>query len=158
MIVHLCLGSNQRNPKMQVMRATRRLAEDQRIRVLRKSSLQRSAPYGGVEQPDFRNQVLAVETDYSPEELLCRLLSLEKELGRVRRERWGPRVIDLDILLYGELILNTPELVLPHPDFHNRRFALGLLCELDPELRHPVLQKTMRELLIDLDSKEEDSE
>jgi 7,8-dihydro-6-hydroxymethylpterin-pyrophosphokinase len=71
-------------------------------------------------------------------------------MGRVRKERWGPRVIDIDILLYEDEEMQTMSLTLPHPDFHNRRFVLELLCEVDPELKHPVLNKTMAKLLEEL--------
>jgi 2-amino-4-hydroxy-6-hydroxymethyldihydropteridine diphosphokinase len=72
---------------------------------------------------------------------------LEAEAGRVRTERWGPRTLDVDILLYGEQLINTPELTIPHPRMHERRFVLEPLCEIAPELSHPVVKKTMRELL-----------
>jgi 2-amino-4-hydroxy-6-hydroxymethyldihydropteridine diphosphokinase len=83
----------------------------------------------------------------SPESLLAALLDIERAHGRIRGERWGPRVLDLDILLWGNRVVDRPGLRVPHPELHRRRFALEPLAELDPETRHPVLQKTVAELL-----------
>jgi len=150
MTAWLCLGSNQMKPRAQVQKAVRILAADPKIRVLRKSSLVRTKAYGKEDQPDFRNQVIEIDTKYSPLDLLQKGLVVETEMGRVRKERWGPRVIDIDILLYEDEEMQTMSLTLPHPDFHNRRFVLELLCEVDPELKHPVLNKTMAKLLKEL--------
>ncbi|HQG93520.1 MAG TPA: 2-amino-4-hydroxy-6-hydroxymethyldihydropteridine diphosphokinase [Candidatus Syntrophosphaera sp.] len=150
MTAWLCLGSNQMKPRAQVQKAVRILAADPKIRVLRKSSLVRTKAYGKEDQPDFRNQVIEIDTKYSPLDLLQKGLVVETEMGRVRKERWGPRVIDIDILLYEDEEIQTMSLTLPHPDFHNRRFVLELLCEVDPELKHPVLNKTMAKLLEEL--------
>lgn len=150
MTAWLCLGSNQMKPHAQVQKAVRILAADPKIRVLRKSSLVRTKAYGKEDQPDFRNQVIEIDTKYSPLDLLQKGLVVETEMGRVRKERWGPRVIDIDILLYEDEEMQTMSLTLPHPDFHNRRFVLELLCEVDPELKHPVLNKTMAKLLEEL--------
>jgi 2-amino-4-hydroxy-6-hydroxymethyldihydropteridine diphosphokinase len=150
MTAWLCLGSNQMKPRAQVQKAVRILAADPKIRVLRKSSLVRTKAYGKEDQPDFRNQVIEIDTKYSPLDLLQKGLAVETEMGRVRKERWGPRVIDIDILLYEDEEMQTMSLTLPHPDFHNRRFVLELLCEVDPELKHPVLNKTMAKLLEEL--------
>ncbi len=158
MIAYLCLGSNLHKPRAQVQKAVRLLAADPKITVLRKSSLIRSVAYGETDQPDFRNQVVEVKTDYTPHNLLQKLLTIENDMGRVRREKWGARVIDIDILLYEDQILNSNTLVLPHPDFHNRRFAVQLLCELEPELVHPVLGKTISALLDELGGPEEEGE
>jgi 2-amino-4-hydroxy-6-hydroxymethyldihydropteridine diphosphokinase len=150
MTAWLCLGSNQMKPRAQVQKAVRILAADPKIRVLRKSSLVRTKAYGKEDQPDFRNQVIEIDTKYSPLDLLQKGLTVETEMGRMRKERWGPRVIDIDILLYEDEEMQTMSLTLPHPDFHNRRFVLELLCEVDPELKHPVLNKTMAKLLEEL--------
>lgn len=150
MTAWLCLGSNQMKPRAQVQKAVRILAADPKIRVLRKSSLVRTKAYGKEDQPDFRNQVIEIDTKYSPLDLLQKGLVVETEMGRMRKERWGPRVIDIDILLYEDEEMQTMSLTLPHPDFHNRRFVLELLCEVDPELKHPVLNKTMAKLLEEL--------
>ena len=101
------------------------------------SSLRETEPVGPVEQPPFLNGAVALETELSPRELLDVLLAVERELGRERRERWGPRTIDLDLLLYGDRVVDEPGLSLPHPRLHERRFALEPLAELDPELAVP---------------------
>ena len=112
----------------------------------RASSLVRSAPLGPP-QPDYANQVLEVETDLDPLVLLERLQAIERRFGRVRRARWGPRTLDLDLLLVGSLQHRSPELELPHPELARRRFVLVPLNELAPSLVHPVLGKPISELL-----------
>ncbi len=101
------------------------------------SQLRETDPVGVVDQPPFLNGAVAVETDFSPRELLDALLAVERELGRERRERWGPRTIDLDLLLYGDETIDEPGLTVPHPRLHERRFALEPLIDLDPELAIP---------------------
>ncbi|NLW19344.1 MAG: 2-amino-4-hydroxy-6-hydroxymethyldihydropteridine diphosphokinase [Candidatus Cloacimonetes bacterium] len=150
MTAWLSLGSNLQDPGFQVQNALRHLEAYPGIRVLRKSSLMRSKAYGKEDQPDFFNQMVEIDTEYEPNELLERMLELEAKLGRVREERWGPRVIDIDILLYGSLEIQSPSLTLPHPDFHRRCFVLELLSEVEPELWHPVLNKTVSQLLDEL--------
>lgn len=147
MTAWLSLGSNLQDPGFQVQNALQHLELYPGIKVLRKSSLARSKAYGKEDQPDFYNQMVEIDTEYPPKELLDRILELETRLGRVRKERWGPRVIDIDILLYGNLEIESPSLTLPHPDFHRRCFVLELLNEVEPELRHPVLDKTVSQLL-----------
>lgn len=114
------------------------------------SSLQETDPVGKTDQPRFLNGVAAVETDLSAPELLQLLLSVERELGRERRERWGPRTIDLDLLLFGDETLDEPGLTVPHPALHERRFALEPLAELDPELLVPGRGR-VKDLLAELD-------
>ena len=101
------------------------------------SRLRETDPVGVVDQPPFLNGAAALETDFSPRELLGALLAVERELGRERRERWGPRTIDLDLLLYGDETIDEPGLTVPHPRLHERRFALEPLLDLDPELAIP---------------------
>ena len=101
------------------------------------STLRETEPVGVTEQPAFLNGAVALETELEPRELLNHLLAVERELGRERRERWGPRTIDLDLLLYGTEIVKEPGLTVPHPHLHERRFALEPLAELDPELVVP---------------------
>lgn len=152
MIAYLCLGSNLNDPRGQVRKAAQILCAEPGIHVRRESSLIRTKAYGKEDQPDFYNQVLEIETQYEPYELLHALQDIERRMGRIRREKWGPRVIDLDILFYGDVVLETDPLTLPHPDLHNRDFVLDLLTELNPELTHPVLRKNISELKNQLQS------
>jgi 2-amino-4-hydroxy-6-hydroxymethyldihydropteridine diphosphokinase len=101
------------------------------------SKLRETDPVGVVDQPPFLNAAAALETELTPRELLDTLLAVERELGRERRERWGPRTIDLDLLLYGDETIDEPGLTVPHPRLHERRFALEPLLDLDPELAIP---------------------
>jgi 2-amino-4-hydroxy-6-hydroxymethyldihydropteridine diphosphokinase len=103
-----------------------------------------------LEQPWFVNAVASIRTTLSPEDLLDALLLVEKEMGRVRKQRWGPRLVDLDLLLYNNKIVNTLSLVLPHPEMASRGFVLLPLAEIAPEAYHPVLQKTASQLLAEL--------
>jgi 2-amino-4-hydroxy-6-hydroxymethyldihydropteridine diphosphokinase len=101
------------------------------------SKLRETDPVGVVDQPPFLNAAAVLETELAPRELLDTLLAVERELGRERRERWGPRTIDLDLLLYGDKTIDEPGLTVPHPRLHERRFALEPLLDLDPELAIP---------------------
>jgi 2-amino-4-hydroxy-6-hydroxymethyldihydropteridine diphosphokinase len=111
------------------------------------SSLYETAPWGVTDQPAYLNQVLAVDTKLEPQELLDQTQAIEQELGRVRFEKWGARVIDIDILFYGQQILQTETLTIPHPYLHVRRFTLVPMAEIAPDFVHPVCQKTILELL-----------
>ena len=115
--------------------------------ILQESSCYRSAAWGIEEQPDFLNQVLEIASALSPEALLDSILSVEREMGRVRIRKWGPRLIDIDLLFYGAEVRDTPSLTLPHPGIPERRFTLVPLSELAPEFIHPVLHKTIAQLL-----------
>jgi 2-amino-4-hydroxy-6-hydroxymethyldihydropteridine diphosphokinase len=114
------------------------------------SELRETEPVGRVEQPPFLNGAVALETSLSPRELLDTLLAVERALGRERRERWGPRTIDLDLLLYGDVVVAEPGLAVPHPRLHERRFALEPLADLDPELAIPGRGR-VSDLLAELD-------
>jgi 2-amino-4-hydroxy-6-hydroxymethyldihydropteridine diphosphokinase len=115
------------------------LAESPDVEVLRVSQLRETEPVGVVEQPPFLNGAVAIETTLPPRALLELLLEVERTLGRVRSERWGPRTVDLDLLVYGDETVDEPELTVPHPRLHERRFALEPLAELAPELVVPGL-------------------
>ena len=117
-------------------------------RVTSTSSVYETAAWGNTNQPAFYNQAICVETILEAETLLERLLAIELEMGRVREEKYGPRTIDLDILMINDFVVDTPTLTIPHPQMHNRRFALLPLNEIAPALLHPVLDKTIHELLL----------
>jgi len=117
-----------------------------RLRPGRVSSVIETEPVGRTDQPRFLNAVAELETTLPPAELLERLLGVERDLGRVRSERWGPRTIDLDLLLYGDLELRTRLLTIPHPELHRRRFVLEGLAELCPGRAVPGLGRTIRDL------------
>jgi 2-amino-4-hydroxy-6-hydroxymethyldihydropteridine diphosphokinase len=122
--------------------------EDRCGKILRRSGLYETAAWGIETQPDFLNQVLELETRLSPEELLIGLLDIEKEMGRIRGEKFGPRTIDLDILLFGSHIMQTPLLEIPHPRIAERRFVLEPLAELIGDQIHPVSCLSIREMLL----------
>jgi len=116
------------------------------IDVVAASSVYETAPVDVVDQPHFLNAVLEIETRLSALALLDRLLMIEQQFGRVRKTRWGPRTLDLDILLYGKATINQPGLQIPHPHLHKREFVLAPLCDLIPKHEHPVLGKSFRAL------------
>jgi 2-amino-4-hydroxy-6-hydroxymethyldihydropteridine diphosphokinase len=119
----------------------------ERLRPIRVSSVIETEPVGRTDQPRFLNAVAEIDTVLPPAELLERLLGIERDLGRVRSERWGPRTIDLDLLLYGDLELRTRLLTVPHPELQHRRFVLEGLAELCPGRTVPGLGRTVRDLL-----------
>lgn len=117
--------------------------------VIQQSAVYETAAWGKTDQAAFLNQALLLTTELSAQELITTVLSVEEQLGRHRFEKFGPRVIDIDIMFYNEDIINEPHLTVPHPQMQNRRFALIPLNELAPSFVHPVLKKTMKELLIE---------
>jgi 2-amino-4-hydroxy-6-hydroxymethyldihydropteridine diphosphokinase len=131
------LGANLGPREETLRRALELLAQSPGVDVLAVSVLRETEPVGVVEQPPFLNGAAALETSLSARELLDLLLGVERTLGRVRAERWGPRLIDLDLLLYDAETIDEPGLRVPHPRLHERRFALKPLAELDPELVIP---------------------
>lgn len=138
--IYIGLGSNLADPQAQVEGGLRALGGLAETRLLRRSRLYRSAPWGRADQPEFVNAVAQLETTLTPQILLDALLTIERQAGRERdTTRWGPRVLDLDILLYGDVVLDEPGLHLPHPHLHERVFVLMPLCEIAPELQIPGL-------------------
>ena len=129
------LGSNMGDRRAVLGKAVARLAELGRLQAL--SPLYETAPVGPVEQQPFYNAVAVVETDLEPEDLVERLLAIEKRLGRVRGPRWGPRIIDLDLILHGDSVVRTVEVSVPHPRYRQRRFVMEPLAAAWPEARDP---------------------
>jgi 2-amino-4-hydroxy-6-hydroxymethyldihydropteridine diphosphokinase len=148
---YLALGSNM-GDRLKILKAAIR-ALPPAIRPLARSLIYETTPWGYTDQPDFLNQVVLAETNLSPQGLLARLKLIEANLGRRPNFRYGPRLIDLDILFYDDLVLQTPELTIPHPRLAERAFVLVPLADLAPDLRHPVLGQTVRHLLKGVDSR-----
>lgn len=134
----------------QIQRAVSALAHNAHIKICRQARLYETEPVGREDQPWFLNTVIEIETDLTPRELLTVCKQIERALGRQEHGRYGPREIDLDILLYDDIVVNEPELQIPHAQLPQRRFVLVPLAELAPEHVHPILRKTIRELLRDL--------
>lgn len=149
-VAYLGLGSNLDNPAAQLDEACRRLRLIQGVEIIRISSYYETPPVGVLDQPWFINAAVGVRTSLSPEDLLSALLQVENDMGRIRKERWGPRLVDLDLLLYNNNVINTPRLQVPHPEMASRGFVLLPLAEIAPQAYHPVLQKTMAHLLAEL--------
>ncbi len=150
-IAYICLGSNLRRKKANIRRAIKLLSKKKDIKILKISSLYETEPMGYVKQDWFINTCLKAETNLSPRQLLNTLKDIEKQLKRRKAFlKWGPRTIDLDILLYDNLRLKTKDLVIPHPEMHKRAFVLIPLMELEPNLIHPTKRKSILELLANL--------
>ena len=144
-IAYIALGSNLGDKEKNLRRALLLLTQ-QGVEVVRVSSFLSTEPYGVTDQPQFLNAVACVRTSLTPLALLDVLLATELAMGRVRLRHWGERNIDLDLLLYEDVVLDLPRLHLPHPDMQNRDFVLLPLAEIAPEIKHPTLQKTIYEL------------
>jgi len=146
MKAYVALGSNLEDRAAYLLEGLSRLSRLPKTRLLRLSSLYETEPLGPP-QPLYLNLVAELETDLPPRDLLKAMLAIERALGRERKERYGPRTLDLDLLLYGDWVLEEEGLTVPHPRLHERAFVLVPLCDLIPEARHPLLGKTFAELL-----------
>ena len=142
---YVALGSNLGDKEANLRKALE-LLQERGVEIVKTSTFISTEPYGVTDQPQFLNGVCEVRTSLVPLALLHTLLEIEQEMGRVRLRHWGERNIDLDLLLYEDVVMDTPELKLPHPDMQNRDFVLLPLAEIAPELVHPILQKSIEEL------------
>lgn len=148
---YIACGSNIGDRRAHLNAAVDALLGDKKCRVLRVSDWVETTPYGGVEQADYLNGALSVETLYTPEELLGILQGIEKAEARERKERWGPRTLDLDILFYEGRVLDTAKLTIPHKDMQNRDFVLRPLAQIAPYEIHPIFGKSVTELLVEVE-------
>ena len=145
-VAYIGIGSNLGNRQENCLRAIE-LLQKKGIIVKKRSSLYETEPWGVKDQPLFLNMAIEVETKLNPEALLRILKDVEKEVGRKESTRWGPRIIDLDILLLDNIILNEDNLKIPHPLMHKRDFVLLPLCEIAPDIKHPLLKLSIGDLL-----------
>ena len=150
--IYIALGSNLGDRAGNLARALQ-LLPARGVHIRQVSDFLETRAYGVTDQPDFLNAVARVETGLAPEQLLQVLLQVEKLMGRVRKRHWGERNIDLDLLLYGDLVYQSKTLTLPHPDMLNREFVLAPLAQIAPNLVHPVAEKTIRELWAELEKR-----
>lgn len=146
-ISYIGVGSNQDDPAAQCRKAVEEMASVTGIRLLRQSSFYRTEPVGVIDQDDFVNAACEIRTTLRPRPLLEALQGIERRMGRRETKRWGPRIIDLDILLYGQDVIEEDGLVIPHPACHTRRFVLAPLCEIASYVIHPAFGVSIRGLL-----------
>ena len=149
--VYLGLGSNLGDRKENLEKAIEALNNFEEIEVTNRSSILETEPYGKTDQPEFMNMCVEIKTRMSPLSLLETVLGIEHSLGRVRDEVWGPRIIDIDILLYEDLELELDDLSIPHKEMHLRSFVLEPLSEIAPAVKHPTLDKLVIELKEELE-------
>jgi 2-amino-4-hydroxy-6-hydroxymethyldihydropteridine diphosphokinase len=148
--VFLGLGSNIGDRPANIERACRLLSTVEGVRLVRISSLVETKPVGYEDQPDFINAVMEIETALAPRGLLTAIKEIERRMGRTPTVRFGPRIIDIDILLFGQRVIDEPNLTIPHPRMHERRFVLEPLAEIAPDVVNPVTGKRAVEILNEL--------
>jgi 2-amino-4-hydroxy-6-hydroxymethyldihydropteridine diphosphokinase len=151
-IVYIALGTNLGDRLANLRAAIESLPPN--VTVLAQSHIYETPPWGYEDQPAFLNMVLKAETMLEPEPLLSYLKQIEEELGREKSVRWGPRLIDLDILFYNDLVVDSSPLVIPHPRLHERGFVLVPMADIAPGFTHPVLARSVEELLAEIDTGE----
>lgn len=153
-IAYISVGSNLGQKAENCRGGIAALERSGHIRLVDQSALYRTEPVDYQDQEWFVNCVLKIETDLDPLSLLSILKSIERAAGRVKDAiRFGPRILDMDIILFDDLVMNAPTLTVPHPRMHKRRFVLKPICDIDPDISHPVFHRTMESLLGDLDEK-----
>lgn len=145
--VYIALGSNMGRKRENMAQAVALIAALPGVKILNSSSLYETEPWGKTDQDKFLNQVIEIETSLQPKELLAELHNIEIKMGRQRQEKWGPRLIDLDILLFGNEVINDPQLTIPHPHMRDRLFVLVPLAEIGAELQFPDDGATLKEVL-----------
>lgn len=150
--VYVAVGSNLGDKKQHIQNGILLLREKAELKVIRESELIVTKPYGGVEQDDFLNGVIEIDTLLTPDELLLFLHEIETSQNRERKVHWGPRTLDLDIIFYDKLVMENDALIIPHVDMQNRDFVLKPLLQLIPNFRHPLLHKTIQQLYDDLEN------
>ncbi len=147
---YIGIGSNLSDPDNNCVEAIVRISALRDVTIAAKSALYKTEPVGYIDQEWFINAAIKIETQLSPQELLSVLINIEKEMGRIRKEKWGPRLIDLDLLFYDDLILDEKGLNLPHPEIQKRKFVLAPMTEIAESHIHPTLKKPMKTLLHEL--------
>lgn len=144
--IYILLGSNLGNRQENLDRARQEISRNIDP-VITTSSLYKTAAWGNTDQPDFYNQVVSIQSLHGPRKLLSKIQLIEQKMGRIRKEKWGPRIIDIDILFYGNLVSSSEELTIPHPGIPDRKFTLLPLAEIAPDFIHPTLKKSILEML-----------
>ncbi len=148
--IFIGLGSNLGEPAENLLRAFDSVSRLDGVERPLLSPLYKTPPYGIVDQPEFVNAAARFETTLPPRAVLNSLLTIEEQMGRIRKEKWGPRLIDLDLLFYGDRVIEEEKLTIPHPEIHKRDFVLVPLADIAPNWQHPVLGKKIHELLSDM--------
>jgi len=147
--VFLLLGTNLGDRQLHLQQAIEHI-QDEIAPVTVASAVYETQSWGKTDEPDYLNQVIQLETSLPARQLLQKILVIELQMGRTREVKWGSRIIDIDILFYGDKVIDEPGLVVPHPQLHNRRFTLEPLAELAPEMLHPLLNKNILTLKTEL--------
>ncbi|HHE37479.1 MAG TPA: 2-amino-4-hydroxy-6-hydroxymethyldihydropteridine diphosphokinase [Candidatus Cloacimonetes bacterium] len=146
-ICYLGLGSNLGNKLENIQKAVSILRNNKKIKIIKNSSIKVTKAWGNTNQPDFLNCVLEIETALDPKKLLKICLEIETEMGRIRKEKWESRIIDIDILFFGNEVINEENLIIPHAFIYKRKFILESLNEICPDYIHPTLKKKIKDIL-----------